>query len=115
MPGSIAVSLSVSNASASPARSGLILTRPMTACIDRSLCAAPMNAHTWISVILGGPLVRVVMKPRWLPVAAGASANSPILWLTSGVTSRRERGGLGPSAQAELGQDARHVVLDRLA
>lgn len=33
----------------------------------------------------------------------------------SGGVSRRGRCGLGTSAQAELRQDARHVMLDRLA
>src|SRR5215467_8408432 len=50
------------------------------------------------------------MRPRSQSGSAGASANSPILWLIPGGAPRRERGGLGPSAQAELGQDARHVA-----
>src|SRR6266567_8244720 len=117
MPCSIATPLSLSIASASSARSGLILTRPMTARIGLSfqLRAPCMNAHTWITLIPWGHSCAVVMRPQWRSGGRRCIGELTYFWLVLGGASRHERGGLGTPAQAELGQDPRHVMLDRLA
>ena len=64
MPRSIATPVSPIMASASSARSGLILTRPMTARIGLSfqLCAPNTNACMWITFIPWGRSRIVFMR-----------------------------------------------------
>src|SRR5438034_3539211 len=106
MPRSIATPPSPIIASASSARSGTILTRPMTACMSPpsqlwSLGPPWRPSRCW-SI---GELTYLSLVPLALVSLALVSPGPP----------RHERRGLSPPAQAELGEDARHVVLDRLA
>src|SRR4249919_985014 len=68
-----------------------------------------------INLIPGGRSCSSLMSRRWRKKATRASVSSPILWWRgSAAHPGGEPGGFSTAPHAELGEDAGHVMLDRL-